>query len=171
MFFIFDTIEIPFWFIVFVLASAAPIWIKWYKKFHKKFIVTGLLAKRLNKAKSVAEMKMEVFNKATNHWDENSELSGHSKNKVSKRKKPKKEIDPVKKQNIQTVLKMLAEAGETGILPKSISDKANIPSLDVTNALIYITEKNFAEELNSTNGTKYYLTDLGRRYCLNKQLL
>lgn len=66
---------------------------------------------------------------------------------------------------------MLAEAGETGILPKSISDKANIPSLDVTNALIYITEKNFAEELNSTNGTKYYLTDLGRRYCLNKQLL
>lgn len=92
MFFIFDTIEIPFWFIVFVLASAAPIWIKWYKKFHKKFIVTGLLAKRLNKAKSVAEMKMEVFNKATNHWDENSELSGHSKIKFQKEKSQKKKL-------------------------------------------------------------------------------
>ena len=171
MTFFFNTIEIPFWFIVFVFSSAAPLWIKWAKKFHRKFIVTGLLAKRFNKAKSAAEMKMDIFNKASNNWDNNSELSGFSDSTVTKKKKPKKDIDPVKKQNIQTVLTMLAEAGETGVLPKSISDKSKIPTLETTNALMYLTDKKYAEEINSTNGTKYYLTDLGRRYCINKQIL
>lgn len=171
MAFLFNTIEIPFWFIVFIFSSAAPLWIKWTKKFHRKFIVTGLLAKRFNKAKSAAEMKMDIFNKASNHQNENSELSGFSDSTVAKKKKPKKDIDPVKKQNIQTVLVMLAEAGETGVLPKSISDKAKIPTFETTNALMYLTDKKYAEEINSTNGTKYYLTDLGRRYCINKQIL
>jgi len=171
MSFFFDTLDIPFWFIVFIFSSAAPLWLKWAKRFHKKFIVTGLLAKRFNKVKSAAEMKIDILNKATNHWKENSELSGFTDRVAIKKKNPKKDIDPVKKQNIQMVLKMLAEAGETGILPKSISDRADIPTLDTTNALMYLTEKKYAEQINSTNGTKYYLTDLGRRYCINKQIL
>ena len=171
MSFFFDTIEIPFWFIIFVFSSAAPLWFKWYKKFHKKFIVTGLLKKRFKKAKSVAEMKMDIFNKATNHWNENSELSEFSDSVVKKRKKQKKDIDPAKKQNIQTVLKMLAEAGETGILAKSISDKTGISTLETTNALTYLVDKKYSELINSTTGTKYYLTDLGRRYCINKQFI
>lgn len=169
MSFFFDTIEIPFWFIVFIFSSAAPLWIKWARKFHRKFIVTGLLAKRLKKAKTAAEIKMDIFNKATNHLSETAELSGFSDSVVKKRKQPKKEIDLEKKQNIQIVLKMLAEAGEKGILPKSIADKTKIPTLETTNALKYLTEKEYAEVINSTNGTKYYLTDLGRRYCINKQ--
>lgn len=171
MSFFFNTIDIPFWFIVFIFSSAAPLWIKWSKMFHKKFIVTGLLAKRFNKVKSAAEMKIDILNKATNHWNDNSELSAFKDSVVIKKKKPKKDIDPVKKQNIRTVLKMLAEAGETGILAKSISDRADIPTLDTTNALVYLTDKKYAEQVNSTNGTKYYLTDLGRRYCINKKIL
>ena len=171
MSFFFDTIEVPFWFIVFVFASAAPLWIRWSKTFHKKFIVTGLLAKRFNKAKSVAEMKMDIFNKATNNSNDNSELSGFSDSAVVKRNRPKKEIDQVKKENIQTVLKVLAEAGETGVLPQSISDKTNVSTLDTTHSLKYLTDKKYAEEINSTNGTKYYLTDIGRRYCINKKVI
>jgi len=171
MFFFFETIEVPFWFIVFIFSSAAPLWIKWSKKFHKKFIVTGLLNKIFRRAKSTAEMKIDVLKKATDHWNENSGLSDFTDSVVTKRKAPKKSIDLVKKQNIQTVLKMLAESGETGILPKSISDKANIDTLDTTNALTYLTGKKYAEVINSTNGTKYYLTDLGRRYCINKRYI
>lgn len=165
MSFFFDTIEIPFWIIFFIFSSAAPLWIKWARK----FIVTGLLAIRLKKTKTTAEVKMDVFNKATNHLSETDDFSDFSGSVVKKRKQPKKEIGLDKKQNLQIVLKMLAEAGEKGILPKSIADKAKIPTLETTNALKYLTEKKYAEVINSTNGTKYYLTDLGRRYCINKQ--
>lgn len=168
MSFFFETIAIPFWFIVFIFASAAPLWIKWYKKFHNKFIATGILKKKFRRAKSAAEMKMDILKKATEHWNENSELSGFSGGAAETRKTHKKRIDPVRKQNIKTVLKMLSESGETGILSKTIADKTGMNTLDATNALTYLTDKNYAELINSTHGKKYYLTDLGRRYCINK---
>lgn len=171
MSFFFETVEIPFWFIVFVFSSAAPLWIKWSKRFHKKFIVTGLLKKIFRRAKSTAEMKIDVLKKATDHWNENSEFSSFTESKIEKRKPVKTSIDKLKKQNIQTVLKVLAESGETGVLPKSISDKTDINTIETTNALTYLIEKKYAEVINSTNGTKYYLTDFGRRYCLNKRYI
>lgn len=171
MSFFFETISIPFWFIVFIFFSAAPLWLKWYKIFYSKFIITGLLKKIFRRTKSAAEMKIDILKKATNHWNENSELSGFTDSSVKQKKTFKKKIDPVRKQNIQTVLKMLAASGETGVLSKSISDKTDISPLDTANALTYLTDKNYAELINSTNGKKYYLTDLGRRYCINKQYI
>ena len=171
MSFFFETIEIPFWFIVFVFSSAAPLWIKWSKKFHKKFIVTGLLNKTFRRAKSTAEMKIDVLKKATDHWNENSELSGFTKSGVKKTNSIKTSADKLKKQNIKSVLKVLAESGEVGILPKSISDKTDINTIETTSSLTYLVEKKYVEVINSTNGTKYYLTDLGRRYCLNKRYI
>ena len=170
MSFFFQTISIPFWFIVFIFASAIPLWIKWYKKFHKKFIVTGILQRKFRRAKTATEMKVDIFKKATDHWNENSELSGFTESKEVKRKTFKKQIDPEKKKNILTVLKMLAASGEVGILAKSLSDKANINNIETTNALSYLIEKKYAEAINATTGTKYYLTDLGRRYCINKKI-
>lgn len=169
MSFFFETIAIPFWFIILVFGSATPLWIKWYKKFHKKFIVTGILKKKFNRAKSTAEMKMDVLKKATENWNANSEHVEYSKSGVKKRKHIKKDIDPLKKQHIRTVLKVLAESGEAGILPKSISDKTQINGSETTNALNYIIEKKYAEEINGTTGKKYYLTNLGRKYCINKK--
>ena len=171
MSFFFETIAIPFWFIILVFGSATPLWIKWYKKFYNKFIVTGILKKKFSRAKSTAEMKMDVLKKATENWNANSELSGHSDSKSKKRKHIKKDIDPLKKQHIRTVLKILAESGEAGILPKSISDKTKINGSETTNALNYIIEKKYAEEINATRGKKYYLTDLGRKYCANKKYI
>lgn len=171
MSFFFETIAIPFWFIVLVLGSATPLWLKWYKKFHKRFITTGILQKKFRRAKSAAEMKVDILKKASDHWNENSELSGFSEDKVQKRKPVKKSIDQVKKHNIQSVLQVLADAGETGVLPKSISDKTNINTIETKNALTYLIEKKYAEEVNSTNGMKYYLTGLGRKYCINKKYI
>ena len=171
MSFFFATIEIPFWFIVFIFASAAPLWIKLYKKFHKKFIVTGLLNKIFRHAKSKAEIKIDVLKKATDHWNENNEFPAFTESKVEKRTTVKKPIDKVKKKNIKEVLKVLVEAGEIGVLSKSVSDKTNIKNLETANALTYLTGKKYAEVINSTNETKYYLTDLGRRYCINKKYI
>ena len=172
MSFFFETVKIPFWFIVFIFASAGPLWFKWASKFHKKFIVTGILEKIFHRAKSNAEMKIDVLKKATDHWNQNSELSGFSDSEIrSPKSKVKKHVDASKKQNIRDVLKELSAAGEVGILPKSISDKTKINTLDTTSSLIYLEEKKYAEVINSTNGSKYYLTELGRRYCLNKKYI
>ena len=116
-------------------------------------------------------MKVDILKKASDHWNENSELSGFSEDKVQKRKPVKKSIDQVKKHNIQSVLQVLADAGETGVLPRSISDKTNINTIETKNALTYLIEKKYAEEVNSTNGMKYYLTGLGRKYCINKKYI
>lgn len=171
MSFFFETIAIPFWFIVFVFGSASPLWFKWYKRFHKKFITSGVFLKKFKRAKSDAEMKVDILKKATDNWNENSELSGFSESKVKKRKSVKKSIDPVKKHNIKNVLKVLAESGEAGVLPRSISDKTSIDTIETKSALTYLIEKDYVEEINSTNGTKYYLTGLGRKYCINKKYI
>ena len=68
-------------------------------------------------------------------------------------------------------MKALADSGETGVLPKSISDKMSIDSLETSNALTYLVEKEYAEMINGTSGSKYYLTDLGRQYCINKKIV
>lgn len=171
MSFFFETILIPFWVIVFIFASAAPLWFKWFNQFYKKYIVTGILKKRFWRAKSAAEMKMDVLKKATEHWTATSELSAYSDSGGKKSKAGKKNIDPVKKQNIRTVLKVLAEAGEAGILPKSITDKAKINNVDTASALKYLVEKEFSEITTSALGAKYYLTRLGRKYCINKKII
>lgn len=131
----------------------------------------GILKKLFGKKKTDAELKADVLKKATDHWNENSELSGFSDSVVTKKKKVKKDIDPVRKQNIRKVLKVIAEAGDIGVLPKSISDKSNIATLDVVPALEYLLAKEYAEEINSTTGTKYYLTELGKKYCVNKKYI
>lgn len=171
MSFVFDSVAIPFWFIIFIIASATPLWFQWYKIFHKKFIVTGILKRKFKRAKSAAEMKVDILKKATDHWNENSELSGFAESKSEVRKGPKKKIDPVKKKNITNVLKILAENKETGVLAKAVADKTKISSIEASGALTYLVDKKYAELVNSTNGTKYYLTDLGRRYCINKRYL
>ncbi len=177
MSFLFETIALPFWFIVFFIGSAMPLWIKWYKFFYKKYIVTGILQKKFQSATTSAEdMKKDVLKKATEHWDESGEasdfLGGSFESKPAKKRKVvKKSVDSSKKKNIRAVLTVLAEAGETGILPKSISDKTDINTLETNSALTYLTEKEYVEEINSTNGTKYYLTKLGKQYCLNKKYI
>ena len=171
MSFFFQTISIPAWFIVFVLASATPLWFRWSKKFYKKFIVTGKLQKLFERKKSEAELKEEILQKATENYRDNSELSELSDNKKKKTKSLKKRIDPEKRENIKTVLKVLAVHAETGVLSKSVADQCNISPLETTNALNYLTGKQYAELINSPTGAKYYLTDLGRRYCINKKYI
>lgn len=177
MSFLFETIALPFWFIVFFIGSAMPLWIKWFKIFHKKYIVTGILKKKFQRTTTSAEdMKKDVLKKATEHWDENGEasdfLGGSIKSEsVKKRKTVKKSVDSGKKKNIREVLKVLAEAGEKGVLPKSISDKTDINTIETNNALAYLSEKEYAEKINSTNGIKYYLTKLGKQYCVNKKII
>lgn len=171
MSFFFDTIALPFWFVLFVFGSASPIWFRWAGKFYKKYIATGAFKKIFRRSRSDEEMIDSIFKKASEHASETSDLFSQPARKPKKRKPQKKHIDAEKKQNMKLVLQLLAESGETGVLAKSVSDKTSINSLETSHALNYLVEKEYAELINGTTGAKYYLTDLGRRYCINKKIL
>ncbi len=129
----------------------------------------SFLSKLFRRKKTIDEMKNDVLKKANSHLKEKSQLSEIKEYKTKKSKAAKKQIDPNIKMNVRNVLIMLAHSGETGVLPKSISDYLNISSIETKNALVYLVGKKYAEVINGALGEKYYLSELGRRYCINKK--
>lgn len=122
-----------------------------------------------NKGKPLSELKAEVLKKATDNWNASIELED-TQNSVTKKPDPlQRDIDQAKKKNIRAVLLEIANCGDTGVLPRSISDKTGISPQDTSTALIFLTRNNFAELVNSSRGVKYYLTQTGRKFCASKK--
>ena len=121
------------------------------------------------KGKPLSELKAEVLKKATDNWNASIELEDTS-NSVTKKPNPiQDDIGQTKKKNIRAVLLEIANCGDTGVLARSISDKTGISTQDTSAALIFLTENNFAELVNSSRGVKYYLTQTGRKFCASKK--
>ncbi len=78
-------------------------------------------------------------------------------------------VDDNKKKNVRAVLLEIAEIGEIGILPISISDNTGVSQVDTTSTLSYLTKNKYVEVVNSPSGMKYYLTEKGRKYCISKE--
>ena len=115
------------------------------------------------------ELKAAVFKKATEHLNTTSEAESSSDSLVKKEMPAYQTNDKVKKKNIRAVLLEIAEGGDTGVLPISVSDKTGINQQDTATALAFLTKENYAEEVNSATGFKYYLTDAGRKFCISKE--
>jgi len=164
MSFLFATFAIPLWFLVFALACAAPLWISWYKKFYQKFIVTGILERKLRKAKKKAEEKVDVLKKATDYWDSNVV----EKKKEEQQHKPPKIENTANQPYVKIVLKMLALKGDAGMLIQSIADELNIKNVDIKSSLSYLEENSFVDAVAGSYGTKYYLTQRGKNYCVKR---
>lgn len=170
--FIFGSVALPVWLVVFIVGCALPLWIKWYRAFYQKYIVTGILQKNIRKAKSTAEMKMDILKKATANWDSDSDLEPFPA-AADEEALPtaRKVTDKDKKQHIRAALKELANSGETGVLARSVSDVTGIATINVTYAMNYLINKKYVEQINGPKGVKYYLTNLGRKYCINKKYI
>lgn len=131
----------------------------------------SIFKKVFGKKKTDAEFKAEVLIKATEHWNESSDhTSFGEQDSVVKQNMPVYESnDKIKKKNIRTILLEIAERGETGALPISISDKTGVNQRDTATALDFLTKEHYVEAVNSTTGFKYYLTTAGRKYCISKE--
>jgi hypothetical protein len=139
----------------------------------------GIFKKLFNeKKKTDEELKVDVLKKATEHLNEHSEqgksfqansVDSAGDSVIEKNYIPPQNIDQNKKQNIRAVMSEVAERGETGVLPVSISDKKNINHQDTITALDYLVSQNYAEAINSPSGMKYYLTEAGRKYYNSKE--
>lgn len=166
MSFLFETFEIPLWFLVFAFACAAPLWIKWHQLFYRKFIATGVLKKNLNKAGDAAEERANILKKATDNWNSGSE---HDLNTADKEKKKREHlVTEAEQPYVKIVLKTLAINGDAGMLIQSIADKLEINSIEIKSSLAYLEKNEFVEVVAAGNGTKYYLSARGKKYCIKR---
>lgn len=161
MSFLFETFALPLWFIVFAFGCAAPLWIKWYKIFYKKFIVTGRLQKKIKKASEVAEEKIDVLKKATEHMNANVK-------DVLKKSKEGTAMGSDDQPYVKIVLKVLALNGDAGMLLQSIADNLDIKSNEIKSSLSYLEKNEFVESVAGGSGVTYYLAARGRKYCIKR---
>ncbi len=173
MSFFLQEVDVPFWFLALAFASAAPLWLHWYRYLFKKYVagrggIRQLFSSTVDNDLPPAE---EIFGDIPDVAALETVTEKVVQKSASKKQKNRKKVDPQKKENVRIILKMLAQRGELGVLPKSIADQTGISTLETASALNYIMSKEYVEMLNSPAGQKYYLTDLGRRYCINKGLL
>ena len=163
MSFLFETFAVPLWFIVFAFGCAAPLWIKWYKIFYKKFIVTGRLQKKIKQVSDLAEDKIDVLKKATDHMNTNA-------NEKNTTKKPAKgaEMGSADQPYVKIVLKVLALNGDAGMLIQSIADNLDIKRNEIKSSLSYLEKNEFVEAVVGSSGDKYYLAARGKKYCIKR---
>ena len=127
MSFLFNTFPVPLWFLIFAFGCAAPLWIKWYKIFHKKIIVGKLLNNEFFESEEVSfDDDISVFQKATDNW--NASVEHEQKTEKLKKSKRKHEANSVEQPYVKIVLKTLSINGDAGMLIQSIADKLNIKS-------------------------------------------
>lgn len=116
-----------------------------------------------------SELKAAVFQKATDNMKAMNEASVNQDD-IVKKNMPAYEInDQGKKKNIRLVLLEIAERGEAGVLATSISDKVGISKLETSTALSFLTNNNLVEAVNSPIGVKFYITDMGKKYCISEE--
>ena len=163
MSFLFETFQVPLWFLIFAFACAAPLWIKWYRWFYKKFIVTGVIQKIFSKkGQEVDSEEISILKKATDGWNASVEKDIRTAEiKKSSKKYLQTEAD---QPYVKIVLKTLAMNGDAGMLLQSIADKLEVGSNEIKSALSYLEKNEFTDAV----GSKYYLAERGKKYCIKR---
>lgn len=73
-----------------------------------------------------------------------------------------------KKEELVQVLKILLKEGEKGVLMQTIADRMGSSLPSAKHAMNALIEKKLVDEVIGVSGTKYYLSQSGREYCLSK---
>jgi predicted transcriptional regulator len=166
MSFLSTTFSIPLWFLIFALACAAPLWIKWYKLAYKKLIKSNFFKKKFSDFDDSVDEEISIFQKATDHW--NASVDHDLKAAELKKSKPKHEASSIDQPYVKIVLKTLALNGDAGMLIQSIADDLEIKSNEIKSSLSYLEENEFVEAVETGSGTKYYLAARGKKYCIKR---
>ena len=165
MSFLTATFEIPLWFLVFAFACAAPLWIKWYKFLYRKFIKSSFFKNKFADSEEF-DSEISVLKKATDNW--NASVEHELKASGLKKSKREHDISSAKQPYVKIVLKTLALQGDAGMLIQSIADKLEINSNEIKGSLSYLEKNEFVEAILGGSGTKYYLVERGKKYCIKR---
>ena len=166
MSFLLETFPVPLWFLIFSFACATPLWIKWYKFLYKKLIRSEFIKKKLNDFDESVDEDISILQKATDNW--NASVEHDLKTEELKKSKRKHEATSIEQPYVKIVLKTLALNGDAGMLIQSIADNLEIKSNEIKSSLAYLEKNEFVEAVTAGSGTKYYLADRGKKYCIKR---
>lgn len=162
MSFLFETFATPLWFLLFVFGCAIPLWIKWSKLLYKKYIL-----KFYDEELDDSSLEtIDILKKATDGW--NASVDHNRKTAALKKTGFQHSITTKNQPYVKIVLKTLALNGDAGMLIQSIADDLNITSNEINSSLSYLEKNEFVEAVLGGNGTKYYLAERGKQYCIKR---
>lgn len=72
------------------------------------------------------------------------------------------------KEELVQILKILLKEGDKGVLMQTIADRLDTNTTKAKHTVSKLVDKKMVDEVVGVSGTKYYLTQLGREYCLSK---
>jgi hypothetical protein len=147
-----ETVAIPVWLLLLMIGGIVPLFFKLFK-----------LVNHFRRGEIVREAHSDVV-----LW---------KVRKVKKTASPKKSATDLAKEkgrekesDIIRVLKAMAAEGDKGVLLKSVTDRVIIGNTSVQKAMQQLVNKKIVEEVVGVSGTKYYLTQVGKIYCVRKGL-
>lgn len=150
MSFLSQTVSIPLWLLIGMIAIMLPTLVKLVK-----------LGYRIKQGELVKEEQGDTV-----IWKVQNRVRTAKPKKRSSGKNDDKERE--KKAQLAQILKILLKEGEKGVLMKTIADRMEVSILDAQHAMKKLIDKNMAEEVVSVSGTRYYLTQVGKDYCRRK---
>ncbi len=155
MSFLTETVTIPVWLLILMIGGLIPLFMKMIELFSSsKWRKSDRETESREESDRRILLKLRTLKKAA--------PPSKSVLDVAKEKKQEKKAD------ILHVLKIMAAEGDKGVLLKAIADQLNINTSKVQQAMVQLTDKNLVEEVTGVSGTKYYLTDVGKKYCIKK---
>lgn len=153
MSFLTETVAIPVWLLILIIGGLIPLIVRLFKIFKTDKREEITKEERDNRVL----LKLRTLRKSAS--------PSRPPVDAAKEKSKEKKIDMVH------VLKIMSAEGDKGVLLKAIADRLEISSHKVQEALQQLTNKKLIEEVVGVSGTKYYLTELGKNYCMKKGII
>jgi len=145
-----DSVAVPVWLLLIMITGLVPLFMKLVK-----------LVNHLRKGEIVREEHNDMV-----LWRVRA-VKPTARPKISSAD-VEKEKNREKKDEILHVLQVMAVEGDKGMLLQAIADRMKIGTTKVQQAVKPLIDKNLVEEVTGVSGTKYYLTEIGKKYCIKK---
>ena len=148
--FLTETVVIPVWLLILMIGAVIPLIVKLFK-----------LLIHFRQGEIIREEHSDMV-----LWKLRRTKQPASRNKsasdFAKEKSREKEND------ILHVLQNMAAESDKGMLLQTIADRMNTGTSRVKQAMLLLINKKLVEEVVGVSGTKYYLTKVGKNYCMRK---
>lgn len=150
MAFLTQSVSVPMWFLLMMNLIAIALLVKLF-----------LLVSRYNRGDISKEEHSDMV-----VWKVKTARRAATPNKPIA--EPDRDKEEEKKHDLVQVLKVLLQEGDKGVLMQTIADRLGASRNSVQHAMQKLVANKMVDEVVGVSGTKYYLTQQGRDYCLRK---
>ena len=150
MSFLIQSVSIPIWFLIMMNVIVILLLLKLFELVHK-----------FNRGDIVKEEHDDMV-----VWKIKTKKPTSTAIKLSTEASDEKERK--QKEEIVQILKILLKEGDKGVLMQTIADRMETNTTKAKHTISKLVDKKMVDEVVGVSGIKYYLTQLGRDYCLRK---